>query len=72
MSTLFTNDNSGVISCIEHGGHYLRVAVTERPNAKQWVTPLGTWRRWTDADEAEWDECFGKPAHCETCGPAKE
>lgn len=66
---LFTNEQSGVISCSEHAGHYFAHALEERPKARRWSTPLGVWRRWTKADAVEWEEFFpGKPAKCETCG----
>jgi len=63
---LWSNDN-GEISCAEHGGSYLRSAITARPKARAHRTPLGTWERLTRADLAELARMVGRPVGCETC-----
>ena len=64
--TLWSNDN-GQISCAEHGGSYLRCAITARPKARTHRTPLGTWERLTPGDLAELERMIGRPVGCETC-----
>lgn len=64
--TLWSNDN-GEISCAEHGGSYLRSAISARPAARAHRTPLGTWERLTRADLAELERMMGRPVGCETC-----
>jgi hypothetical protein len=67
MNELFTNESSGAINCLPHGGGYLRAAVTAAPNQRSWKTPLGRWSRWTAADDAAWVAEFGRSAKCESC-----
>ena len=67
MSTLYTNEQTGVIACERHGGMYLHTELAARPSARVWNTPLGRWRRWTAADDTEWIEAFNAPAECESC-----
>lgn len=57
--------NTGRVSCEEHGGNYLKSAVSRMPKARRIVTPLDAWERLTarEIDEIrEWN-----PQVCEGC-----
>jgi hypothetical protein len=63
---LFVHDN-GQVSCVAHGGSYLRSEVENGPKAATYWTPLGTWEV-IDAEFAEeWVALVGSVPTCETC-----
>ena len=66
-STLFSNEQTGRITCYEHGGGYLRHAVADTPHAWQWWTPLGDIVQLNALDLANWLEMTGEPMTCEDC-----
>jgi hypothetical protein len=68
IAELFLNESDGRICCPAHGGHYLQSAHDNQPDAAWFDTPLGTWSRWSIADEADWRAATGAPACCESCG----
>lgn len=65
-TSLYVNDN-GEISCIGHGGSYLRSAYDAAPERNAYRTPLGTWERIDTAYIVEWTDMMGSAPKCETC-----
>lgn len=65
---LFTCVQKGNIYCYEHLGSYGQSAVSAKPRARQWLTPLNVWEPLSAADDAAWFVSFRQPLACEDCG----
>ena len=66
MTTRYYASSNGQTACQDHGGMYLKSELSVRPNARRIETPLTTWRRFTVADVAWFQqECDAEV--CEYC-----
>jgi hypothetical protein len=61
----FESEGQGELTCLTHGGSYLRSSWTSLPNRKKYVTPISTWRRLDSLTVATYMAEFGYC--CETC-----
>jgi hypothetical protein len=74
MTRVYSDQQSGRVACFDHLGSYGQSAVSAKPNAAQWVTPLDVWTvmskdeqdDYRDFLENEMHEPKGRPL-CETC-----
>lgn len=66
-TALVLNEQSGMVACTAHAGHYAQSAITANPEWSHWDTPLGTWSRVTLSDEAAWIAAVGCKPSCEVC-----
>jgi len=53
LESWWVNENTGQVSCAEHGGGYLNAAVRGLPTLTEHITPLGTWIQITPDYQAE-------------------
>ncbi len=73
MTTTLWHDDNGRVLCADHLGHYGQASIAAKPQAKQHRTPLGTIRRYTNDEAADFltflahDLRMVDPTGCETC-----
>lgn len=67
---LWTNEEDGRISCEQHVGGYATLEMQQHPRRTRHHTPLGTWRKMSAEDIAEFEAelaDLGVTAECKTC-----
>lgn len=74
MSRTYTDHQSGRIACFDHVGSYGQSAISAKPNASQWVTPLDVWAVMSKAEQDDFRDFLENELHekkggplCETC-----
>ena len=64
-TTRHFSDDNGALCCEKHAGAYLTASIKQKPKAKTYKTPLGTYMEVTQDDVAFFIAEFGYA--CETC-----